>query len=126
MIDKYDLYTSDSDLPISEEMLGAYLEGNLSDEEFSTIHQAINNDLGLMNLTYELQRSPIAQTDFFDDLVIDNIEIPVIIDEIPSESTIVSDYPNSDDDSFEFPEIESDDFEENHDSNSEDYNNSDF
>lgn len=127
MIDKYDLFTSDSDLPISEEMLGAYLEGNLSDEEFSIIYQAINNDLGLMNLTYELQSSPTDLKDFFDDLVIDDIEIPVITDEIPSDSILNLDYPlNSDDSSSEFPEMDSDDFEENQDSNSEDYNNLDF
>lgn len=50
MIDKYDLFTSDSDLPISEEMLGAYAENQLSDIDSLLVENQISGSIELSDL----------------------------------------------------------------------------
>ena len=42
------------DLPISEEMLGAYYESKLSDEECAVVRGVIDSDLFLLNLEQEV------------------------------------------------------------------------
>lgn len=77
------------DLPVSEEMLGAYLEGNLDSFESSQIDSLLSNDSQLSN--------------FVDDISYDNI--PSILDNLehqlyaPSYPVIISDIelPDSDD-----------------------------
>ena len=45
------------DLPISEEMLGAYYESKLSDEECAVVRSIIDSDLFLLNLEQEVTTS---------------------------------------------------------------------
>lgn len=45
------------DLPISEEMLGAYYESKLSDEESAMVRGIIDSDLFLLNLEQEVTTS---------------------------------------------------------------------
>ncbi|MBR5825186.1 MAG: hypothetical protein IKY67_13730 [Paludibacteraceae bacterium] len=52
------------DLPISEEMLGAYYESRLSDEESATVRDIIDSNLFLLNLEQEVTTS----IDGFDDV----------------------------------------------------------
>lgn len=67
-------FESIQDLPVSEEMLGAYIEGNLNSEEILNVENAINSDLSLLSLETEL-RLPIPEQNqistFFDDEMID-------------------------------------------------------
>lgn len=45
------------DLPVSEEMLGAYVEGNLDNFDSDVVSSAISNDLFLMNLSHDVKVS---------------------------------------------------------------------
>lgn len=42
------------DLPISEEMLGAFMENNLDETEAEMVSHAIDTDLYLMNLSHDI------------------------------------------------------------------------
>lgn len=109
-------FDSIEDLPISEEMLGAYLEGNLSHYESKMVSNEIDSDLNLMNLTHSLS-SGIESDLFFNSSLIDSIELPLINDEyqileethleyIPSVDSIDSDY------SFDVLDIECDNLDD--------------
>lgn len=109
-------FDSIEDLPISEEMLGAYLEGNLSPYESEMVHNEIDSDLSLMNLMHSVT-SDIDSNLFFDSSLIDSIELPLINDEfqfmeethlefIPTVDSIDSDY------SFDVPDIECDNLDD--------------
>lgn len=109
-------FDSIEDLPISEEMLGAYLEGNLSPYESELVRNEIDSDLSLMNLTHSVT-SDIDSNIIFDSSLIDSIELPLIIDEyqimkethleyIPSIDSVDSDY------SFDVPDIERDNLDD--------------
>ena len=100
LLDKFDKI---QDLPVSEEMLGAYLEGNLSNEENEYVHDAIESDLTLMNITFSVSR-PIPDV-FFEDIVIDSIELPLINNEINFDEPDIHNDPI--DKPFDEPEIPS-------------------
>lgn len=53
------------DLPVSEEILGAYIEGNLQDDERTEVVSFINHHQTLQFLTDELGSSPLYADDFF-------------------------------------------------------------
>lgn len=106
-------FDSIEDLPISEEMLGAYLEGNLTPSESEFVQNEIDSDLTLMNLSHSALYDYVEPTVFFDSSLIDSIELPILIDEdlitddsyldyVPSMNTIDTDF------SFELPDIEDD------------------
>lgn len=102
------------DLPISEEMLGAYLEGRLSSAERELVQSEINLDLTLMNLSHSV-KDYVDQNIFCDSSLIDSIELPILIDEHPiMENSYLEDVPLMDstdtDFSFELPDIEEDNF----------------
>lgn len=100
LLDKFDKI---QDLPVSEEMLGAYLEGNLSNEENEYVHDAIESDLTLMNITFSVSQ-PIPDV-FFEDVVIDSIELPLINNEINFDEPDIHNDPI--DKPFDEPEIPS-------------------
>ena len=100
LLDKFDKI---QDLPVSEEMLGAYLEGKLSNEENEFVHDAIESDLTLMNITFSASQ-PIHDV-FFEDVVIDSIELPLINNEINFDESGIHDDPI--DKPFDEPEIPS-------------------
>ena len=100
LLDKFDKI---QDLPVSEEMLGAYLEGKLSNEENEFVHDAIESDLTLMNITFSASQ-PIHDV-FFEDVVIDSIELPLINNEINFDEPGIHDDPI--DKPFDEPEIPS-------------------
>ncbi len=66
------------DLPIPEEILGAYIEGNLTDAEAEKIASIIDKDLELTNIAYEASQPITDNSVLFDDIVIDNLELPII------------------------------------------------
>lgn len=62
LLNKFD---SIEDLPVSEEMLGAYIEGNLQDNERAEVDSLIDHHQALQFLTDELGSSPLYDDDFF-------------------------------------------------------------
>lgn len=68
------------DLPISEEMLGAYIEDKLDNAEREFIQQEINSDLSLINLSHSITEDIESELNF-DTPLIDSIELPLFIDE---------------------------------------------
>lgn len=74
------------DLPVSEEMLGAYLEGNLMGSEFREVHNLIGNDHDLcdfcesISLDNQLSIDTLTPITIGDDIYIngnDNINIDI-------------------------------------------------
>ena len=68
------------DLPVSEEMLGAYIEDKLDNAEREFIQQEINSDLSLINLSHSITEDIESELNF-DAPLIDSIELPLFIDE---------------------------------------------
>lgn len=68
------------DLPVSEEMLGAYIEDKLDNAEREFIQQKINSDLSLINLSHSITEDIESELNF-DTPLIDSIELPLFIDE---------------------------------------------
>ncbi|WP_301789869.1 hypothetical protein [Bacteroides caecimuris] len=105
------------DLPVSEEMLGAYMENKLDVIESEIVSDLIDNDLLLMNLSYDLGSnsenyddvvSPIHEIINSDMIDLDNpgilnSETAVIVDEINAPSGLTE----FDDFEFNLPEIDS-------------------
>ena len=75
IIDKIDTI---QELPISEEILGAYIEGKLTDVEAEKVSSIIDKDLELTNIAYEVSQPIIENNNYFDDTMIDNLELPII------------------------------------------------
>ena len=96
------------DLPVSEEMLGAYLEGNLTTSEVSDIEYAIQENDSLNELT-SLSREYDTGFDKSDDSIIEDFDLP----SIPDDSFIEFDlaYSSSIDETEEFDYIASDDID---------------
>lgn len=63
------------DLPVSEEMLGAYLEGNLSEDEVSGIVQAISLDGIVSNLVTSVEETQSDENNF-ENFIDDKIDFP--------------------------------------------------
>lgn len=63
------------DLPVSEEMLGAYLEGNLSEDEVSGIVQAISIDGIVSNLMTSIEETQSDENNF-ENFIDDKIDFP--------------------------------------------------
>lgn len=89
------------DLPVSEEMLGAYFEGNLGNSDSELVSNAISHDLFLMNLSHEAEiTSEVYEMGsenpdvFFHDDVIDLVDSDLFTD---VHETIESSIPMSDD-----------------------------
>lgn len=80
------------DLPISEEMLGAYYESKLSEEECAVVRNIIDSDLFLMNLEQEVTTS-VGELVDIDNCVSEEMEQLVSI-ELPEVFTF-SDTGNS-------------------------------
>lgn len=68
------------DLPISEEMLGAYIEDKLNHAEREFVQHEINSDLSLINLSHSITEDIESELNF-DTHLIDLIELPLFIDE---------------------------------------------
>lgn len=70
------------DLPVSEEMLGAYFEGNLDCDEFSLIEDLLSSNIIANDIVNEIPESEVAQTDLGTLVsyhhIIDNIILPDI------------------------------------------------
>lgn len=86
------------DLPVSEEMLGAYLEGNLDSFESSQIDSLLSNDSQLSNFVDDISHDDISS-------ILDNIEHklydsshPAVISdiELPDSDDIISSSINED------------------------------
>lgn len=78
MINMDKLNMDDFELPVSEEMLGAYLEGNLSDSESFEVEQLLNIDDNLNQLIDEVSFEKTDDTVFANDIDIFNVDIPVV------------------------------------------------
>jgi hypothetical protein len=104
LLDKFDRI---QDLPISEEMLGAYMENNLNETESALVLNTIDSDLSLMNLSHEvssgLDWDNKWEYDNYDESSV-GMEIPEIrTDEVQPIETV-------DDDSCNFSSPDLDDF----------------
>ncbi len=80
------------DIPISEEMLGAYFESKLTDEESDMVRGIIDSDLFLINLEQEV-KTMVEELVNVDNSIDDGIEHLMSI-ELP-EVFIVSDMDNN-------------------------------
>lgn len=97
------------DLPISEEMLGAYMEGNLDSAEREFIQQEINSDLSLINLSHSITENIESELNFNTPLI-DSIEFPLFFDEFQIQEDQQMEYwPSTETidifDSFDLPDI---------------------
>lgn len=54
-------FDSIEDLPISEELLGAYAEGNLRGAEYREVHNVISNDMNLSDLMSSVEQDSLFQ-----------------------------------------------------------------
>lgn len=73
------------DLPVSEEMLGAFVEDKLSESESSMVSDIVNQDIFLMNLVSDAQKDVfgVEMSDhFFEDDVIDFNPIDIFNNDI--------------------------------------------
>ncbi|MCM1501307.1 MAG: hypothetical protein NC115_01410 [Bacteroidales bacterium] len=61
--DLFAKFDSIDDLPISEELLGAYTEGNLRGAEYREVHNIVSNDTNLSDLM-----SSVEQDSFFNEI----------------------------------------------------------
>lgn len=78
------------DLPVSEEMLGAYLEGNLHESEFREVHNFIQEDNAMCDLVdsiksdfddmndFGISELPSIETSFASDDAFEDFELPEI------------------------------------------------
>lgn len=104
-------------LPVSEEMLGAFIEDKLDHAEREFIQQEINSDLSLINLSHGITEDIEWELNF-DTPLIDSIELPLFIDEFEIQKDQQMEYLPSIEpieiiDSFDFPDVAeeySDDF----------------
>ena len=93
LINKFD---SIEDLPISEEMLGAYLEGNLDDAESIFVNNAINSFSDVSEIVLEipvienLAMLEILDYDFSAEIfsIMSDVELPNISDNILNNTSI--------------------------------------
>lgn len=105
------------DLPISEEMLGAYMESKLDEIDSNYVVNTVNNDLFLINLSHDVcfEAEGIAQITFapdvfFHDEVIDldSADIFTNVEEkIENEICITEDNNELNDTDFCLPDIDS-------------------
>lgn len=95
------------DLPISEEMLGAYYESKLSDEESAVIRGIIDSDLFLLNLEQEVTTS-VEEFNNVDDCTGVEIEhlLPIELPEVFIVSDVGDNISCNSDDILSDPEIE--------------------
>lgn len=76
------------DLPLSEEMLGAYIEGNLDSEELIDIGYLVQEDSLLSTLANEVSMDDFMEADV-DDISSEEIpNPPEIIDFVPFDNTV--------------------------------------
>lgn len=97
------------DLPVSEEMLGAYIEDKLDYAEREFIQQEINSDLSLINLSHSITEDIESELNF-DTPLIDSIELPLFIDEFQIQEDQQMEYLPSTEtidiiDSFDLPDV---------------------
>lgn len=97
------------DLPVSEEMLGAFIEDKLDHAEREFIQQEINSDLSLINLSHSITEDIESELNF-DTPLIDSIELPLCIDEFQIQEDQQMGYLPSTEtieiiDSFDFPDV---------------------
>ncbi len=97
------------DLPVSEEMLGAYIEDKLDNAEREFIQQEINSDLSLINLSHSITEDIESELNF-DAPLIDSIELPLFIDEFQIQEAQQLEYLPSIEpieiiDSFDLPDV---------------------
>lgn len=88
------------DLPVSEEMLGAYLEGNLDLLESSQIEFQISTDPYLSGLVDDVKLENVLNQDFLEDsemglqplFMVEGVELPVFADDNNLYSGLADDY----------------------------------
>lgn len=94
MIDYQDKFDDLNDLPISEELLGAYAEGNLRGAEFREVQNLLSEDSNLSGLMNTIEEEPtffefdsidspfykigMPDNDVFGQFNLDQLEIPAI------------------------------------------------
>lgn len=81
MIDKWNASDAKNDLPVSEEMIGAYLEGNLAQEEASFVEKAIEENPALNRFVNGLIDDELEAHDWEDEVLevdYDDFEIPFV------------------------------------------------
>lgn len=98
------------DLPVSEEMLGAYFEENLNSNDSAIVSDAIDKDLFLMNLSHDVFTHSTMPEKIFDETLIE-FDIPQVIkcedQSLEVESYNPEDYSNNIEQSdFELPDID--------------------
>lgn len=100
------------DLPISEEVLGAYFEGSLDIEDRQQIQDYINSDLFLTNLEFEMNEhhdidSMVINTT--EPVNIDSVELPnLVLNEFSSDGELFNDHDNSfqNEISYDLPDLD--------------------
>lgn len=102
------------ELPVSEETVGAYIEGRLDDVELADFKESIQHDESLLNIVENAsaETPTFDAEDFFSDDVIDFDKLPIISYEELSDSQYEQDNSNytnefdtpADDDTIETPE----------------------
>lgn len=95
------------DLPISEEMLGAYYESKLSDEESAMVRGIIDSDLFLLNLEQEVTTSfeEFNDVDNCTEVEIEHL-MPIELPEVFIVSNMGDDTSYNSNDILSDPEIE--------------------
>lgn len=97
------------DLPVSEEMLGAYMEDKLNHAEREFVQQEINSDFNLINVSHSITEDIESELNF-DTPLIDSIELPLYIDEFEIQEDQQMEYLPSIEpieiiDSFDLPDV---------------------
>lgn len=123
------------DLAVSEEMLGAYIEDNLTDTESLFVRNQIDKDLSLMNLEFAVRSHgndiPYVDIEAYVSDSLDSLDLPYINDDILPENVaynhsgiVQSDLIDETDySSYQLPEIDlSQDAIEEHESSEFDNN----
>lgn len=90
-------FDSIEDLPISEELLGAYTEGNLRGAEYREVHNIVSNDTNLSDLMSPVEQDSLFNKNNLFDPFNNSIEI-----------TSPEDYLHINFDELELPSINSD------------------
>lgn len=107
MIDYNDLINrieSMQDLPVSEEMLGAYTEGNLSYSEICNMETIIHKNSYLeeiVNSNYELD-DDMKVNDISNDSIYDDLRLPAIPDDSFIELDLVHPSSSTDTEDFDY------------------------
>lgn len=106
------------DLAVSEEMLGAYIEDNLTDTESLFVRNQIDKDFSLMNLEFAVRSHgndiPYVDIEAYVSDSLDSLDLPYINDDILPENVAYNHFgivqsdliDETDYSSYQLPEID--------------------